>query len=84
MILSRIVLAALCIASLAAAEGWIAGLGRIARLAGTVVAPGLAEQIGKHCAVPTERVADLVANGFPETGHYPAPDFDRRKLVSVS
>jgi len=66
------------------AEGWIAGLGRIARLAGTVVAPGLAEQIGKQCAVPTERVSDLVTNGFPETGHYPTPDFDRRKLVSVS
>jgi len=66
------------------AEGWIAGLGRIARLAGTVVAPGFAEQIGKHCAVPAERVSDLVTTGFPETGHYPTPDFDRRKLVSVS
>jgi len=66
------------------AEGWIAGLGRIARLAGTVVAPGFAEQIGKQCAVPTERVSDLVTNGFPETGHYQIPDFDRRKLVSVS
>jgi len=66
------------------AEGWIAGLGRMARLAGTVVAPGVAEEIGKQCAVPPERLPDLVANGFPETGHYPIPDFDRRKLVSVS
>jgi hypothetical protein len=66
------------------AEGWIAGLGRIAHLAGTVVAPGFAEHIGKQCAVPTERVSDLVTNGLPETGHYPIPDFDRRKLVSVS
>jgi hypothetical protein len=66
------------------AEGWIAGLGHIARLAGTVVAPGLAEQIGKQCAVPAERVSELVTNGFPETGHYQIPDFDRQKLVSVS
>jgi hypothetical protein len=66
------------------AEGWIAGLSRMARLAGTVVAPGIADQIGKQCAVPAERLPDLVANGFPETGHYPTPDFDRRNLVSVS
>jgi hypothetical protein len=66
------------------AEGWVAGLGRMARLSGTVVTPGVAEQIGKQCAVPSERLSDLVRNGFPETGHYPIPDFDRRKLVSVS
>jgi uncharacterized protein DUF1266 len=66
------------------AEGWIAGLARMAALAGTVVTPGVAEQIAEQCAVPPGRIPELVTKGFPETGHYSTPDFDRRRLVSVS
>jgi hypothetical protein len=66
------------------AEAWIAGLGRIARLAGTEVAPAVTKQIGKQCGVAPERVADLVTKGFPETGYYPVPQYDRQTLVPVS
>jgi hypothetical protein len=66
------------------AEGWIAGLARVARLSGTTVTPGVAEQIAERCAVPKDHLPNLVEKGFPETGIYPVPDFDRCKLVSVS
>ena len=66
------------------AEGWIAGLARLARLSGTDVATGLSEQIARQCGVGLERLPHLVEEGFPETGHYPVPDYDHRKLVSVS
>jgi hypothetical protein len=66
------------------AEGWIAGLARLARLSGAKVAPEVTEKIAEQCKVPFERLPDLVEEGFPETGHYPVPDYDRRKLVSVS
>jgi hypothetical protein len=66
------------------AEGWIAGLSRLARLSGTEVAPGVAEQIARECRVDPERLPDLLQEGFPETGHYTVPDYDREKLVAVS
>jgi hypothetical protein len=66
------------------AEGWIAGLARVARLSGSEVAPEVAEKIAEQCKVPFERLPDLMGEGFPETGHYPVPDYDRRRLVSVS
>jgi hypothetical protein len=66
------------------AEGWIAGLGHLARLSGTEVAPGIAEQIARQCGVEPARVADLIKTGFPGTGHYAVPDYDHATLVSVS
>jgi len=66
------------------AEGWIAGLARLGRLSGTEVAPEVAEKIAEECKVPLERLPDLTEEGFPETGHYPVPDYDHGKLVSVS
>jgi hypothetical protein len=66
------------------AEGWIAGLARVARLSGSEVAPQVVEKIAGQCKVPFERLPDLIGAGFPETGHYPVPDYDRRRLVSVS
>jgi hypothetical protein len=66
------------------AEGWIAGLARLARLSGTEVAPGVAEQIASQSGVELERLPHLVETGFPETGHYAVPDYNRQKLVPVS
>jgi len=66
------------------AEGWIAGLARIARLSGTEVASETAKQIALKCGVELERLPDLMKEGFLETGHYAVPDYDRGKLVSVS
>ena len=66
------------------AEGWIAGLGHIARLSGTEVTPQVAAQIAKRCSVPADHLPSLLKDGLPETGHYGVPDFDRGKLVSVS
>lgn len=65
-------------------EGWIAGLARLARLSGTEVAPELAEKVARESGVDLERLPDLMQEGFPETGHYPVPPYDRSKLVSVS
>jgi hypothetical protein len=66
------------------AEGWIAGLAHLARLSGTEVATGLPEQIARQCGVELERLSHLVETGFPETGHYAVPAYDRQKLVPVS
>jgi hypothetical protein len=66
------------------AEGWIAGLARLARLSGTEVNPELAEKVARQCNVDFERLPNLMEEGFPETGHYPVPSYDRSKLVSVS
>ncbi len=66
------------------AEGWIAGLARIARLAGSTVSPALLEGIAQRCGVPPERVPELTETGFPDSGHYPVPDFARDSLVLVS
>jgi len=66
------------------AEGWIAGLAHLARLSGTEVATGLSEKIAQQNGVELERLPELVEKGFPETGHYAVPDYDHRKLVSVS
>ena len=66
------------------AEGWIAGLARLARLSGAEMAPEVAEQVARKCGVDFERLPDLMEKGFPETGHYPIPDYDHRTLVSVS
>jgi hypothetical protein len=66
------------------AEGWIAGLARLARLSGTEVAPGLPEQIARQCGVELEHLPHLVETGFPETGHYAVPVYDHHKLVPVS
>jgi len=62
------------------AEGWIAGLARIARLAGTRLSLGLFESIAKRCGIARERVPALIDVGFPETGHYAIPYFKRDKL----
>jgi len=62
------------------AEGWIACLARIARLAGTRFSAGLFEGIAKRCGVARERVPILIEVGFPETGHYAIPSFKRDKL----
>ena len=62
------------------AEGWIAGLARIARLAGTKLSLGLFEGIAKRCGIAQERVPALIEAGFPETGHYAIPYFKRDKL----
>ena len=66
------------------AEGWIAGLARIARLAGSAVSPALVQSIAQRCGVPVERIPELTEKGFPESGHYPIPDFERKTLVVVS
>jgi len=66
------------------AEGWIAGLARIAKLAGLPVPPELVEGIAKRCGVPLERVPELTENGFPDSGHYAVPEYDKKSLVLVS
>ena len=66
------------------AEGWIAGLARIGRLAGSTVSPALLEGIAQRCRVSLERVPELSETGFPDSGHYPVPDFARDSLVLVS
>jgi hypothetical protein len=62
------------------AEGWIAGLARIACLAGTGLSLGLFEGIAKRSGIARERVPALIEVGFPETGHYAIPSFKRDKL----
>ena len=66
------------------AEGWIAGLGRIARLAGTAVDHSVAREIAKQASVAPDRLPDLLDGGLPESGHYPVPEYSRQRLVSVS
>jgi hypothetical protein len=66
------------------AEGWIAGLACLARLAGSTAPPGLVQGIAKRCGIPLERVPELTEKGFPDSGDYPVPDFERDSLVLVS
>jgi hypothetical protein len=62
------------------AEGWIAGLARIARLAGASFSEGAIESIAKRCGIAQERVPALIEVGFPETGIYATPDIRRESL----
>ena len=66
------------------AEGWIAGLACLARLAGSTAPPALVQGIAKRCGIPLERVPELTEKGFPDSGDYPVPDFERDSLVLVS
>ena len=66
------------------AEGWIAGLARIAKLAGMPFPQNVVEGIAKRCGVPLERVPELTQHGFPDSGHYPIPEYDKKSLVLVS
>jgi hypothetical protein len=66
------------------AEGWIAGLARIARLAGTKFSLESCKGIAQRCGIAQERVPSLIDVGFPETGHYSVPDFKRDKLEMLT
>jgi len=66
------------------AEGLIAGLARIARLAGSKLSLPLFASIAKRCGIAQERVPALIEVGFPETGHYSIPYFRRDKLDLLS
>ncbi|HSR08701.1 MAG TPA: DUF1266 domain-containing protein [Bryobacteraceae bacterium] len=66
------------------AEGWIAGLARIARLAGEKLSLGRFEGIAKRCGIAQERVPSLMEVGFPETGRYKVPNFPRDKLEMLT
>jgi Zn-dependent protease with chaperone function len=66
------------------AEGWIAGLARIARLAGTKFPLESCTGIAQRCGIAQERVPSLIDVGFPETGRYTVPDFKRDKLEMLT
>ena len=66
------------------AEGWVAGLARIARLAGTKFPLESCKGIATRCGIAQERVPALMDVGFPETGHYAVPDFKRDKLEMLT
>jgi len=66
------------------AEGWMAGLARIARLAGTKFPLESCKGIATRCGIAQERVPALMDVGFPETGHYAVPDFKRDKLEMLT
>jgi len=65
-------------------EGWIAGLARIARLAGTKFPLESCKGIAERCGIARERVPSLVDVGFPETGHYALRDFRRDQLEMLT
>jgi len=66
------------------AEGWIAGLARVARLSGTEVSARVVEKIAQKSGVASERLPDLLQNGLPDQGNYRLPDYDHWTLVPVS
>jgi hypothetical protein len=66
------------------AEGWIAGLARAGKLAGSPKSPELFSRIAKSYNIAPERIPELVEQGFPETGKYPVPDFSRSNLILLS
>ncbi len=66
------------------AEGWIAGLSRIGRLAGSKLSLTSFEGIAERCGIAQERVPALMDIGFPETGRYIIPNFRRDKLQLLS
>jgi Protein of unknown function (DUF1266) len=65
-------------------EGWIAGLARMARLAGTKFSVESCKKIAERCGIAQEKVPSLMEVGFPETGHYAVPDFKRDKLEMLT
>jgi hypothetical protein len=65
-------------------EGWIAGLGRIAKLADTTVDRAMQNGIAERCGVSPERAADLLSSGLSAEDRYPIPFFDNTNLVPVS
>jgi hypothetical protein len=66
------------------AEGWIAGVARIARIAGSRRSSGGFEMTARRCGIAHDRVPFLIDIGFPETGYYAIPHFRRDKLDLLS
>jgi hypothetical protein len=63
------------------AQGWIAGLAHIGRLSGLSGAERKRiESLASRSGISPEEFPDLLEKGFPETGSYPVPDYDRNRL----
>ena len=65
-------------------EGWIAGIARAGRMAGSPQPAELIQRIAKAYEIPPQRVEELVEKGLPESGSYVMPEFSPSRLILIS